>query len=80
MTEWKIQNKIHEIQRNLQYTIKYIQMYDQRENRKLFVSNLSPGRRGLDRMVVGFTIKSGISACHHYSCEFEPRSSGGWGE
>ena len=31
-------------------------------------------RRGLDRMVVGFTITSVIIAYHHLSCEFEFRS------
>ena len=33
-------------------------------------NNISSGRRGRDRMIVWFT----ISAYHHYSCEFEPRS------
>ena len=32
------------------------------------------GRRGRDRMVVGFTTTCTISACHHFSCEFESRS------
>jgi hypothetical protein len=32
------------------------------------------GRRGRDRMVVGFAITYAISAYHHRSCEFEPRS------
>jgi hypothetical protein len=31
-------------------------------------------RRVRDRMVVGFTTTSAISAYQHYSCEFEPRS------
>jgi hypothetical protein len=31
-------------------------------------------RRGRDRMVVGFTTTCRISAYHHQSCEFEPRS------
>jgi uncharacterized membrane protein len=31
-------------------------------------------RRGRDRMVVGFTTTYAISAYHHWSCEFEPRS------
>jgi len=31
-------------------------------------------RRGRDRMVVGFTTTCAISAYHHLSCEFEPRS------
>ena len=35
------------------------------------------GCRGRDRMVVVFTITCAISAYHHYSCEFEPRSWGG---
>jgi hypothetical protein len=30
--------------------------------------------RGRDRIVVGFTTKCTISAYHHKSCEFEPRS------
>jgi hypothetical protein len=29
---------------------------------------------GPDRMVVGFTTTCAISACHHWSCEFESRS------
>jgi len=32
------------------------------------------GRRDRNRMVVGFTTTCAISAYHHYSCEFEPRS------
>jgi len=32
------------------------------------------GPRGRDHMVVGFTATSAISAYHHRSCEFEPRS------
>ena len=32
------------------------------------------GRRGLDRMVVGFTITYAIGANHHQRCEFESRS------
>jgi hypothetical protein len=32
------------------------------------------GRRGRDRMVVGFTTIYAISAYHHYRCGFEARS------
>ena len=32
------------------------------------------GRRGRDRMVVGFTTTYAISAYHHWCCEFESRS------
>jgi len=32
------------------------------------------GHHGRDRMVVGFTTTCAISAYHHSSCEFEPRS------
>ena len=32
------------------------------------------GRRGRDRMVVRSTTTCAISAYHHLSCEFEPRS------
>ena len=32
------------------------------------------GRRGRDRMVVGFTITYAIIAYNNLSCEFEPRS------
>ena len=32
------------------------------------------GLRGRDRMFVGFTTICTISAYHHYSCEFKPRS------
>jgi hypothetical protein len=35
------------------------------------------GRRGHDRLVVGFTTTYAISACHHWWCEFEPRSGRG---
>jgi hypothetical protein len=35
------------------------------------------GRRGRDRMVVGFTTTYAISAYHHQSCEFESRSMRG---
>jgi hypothetical protein len=37
-------------------------------------TNVWKGRRGHDRMVVGFTITYAISAYHHYYCEFESRS------
>ena len=32
------------------------------------------GRRGHDRMVVGFTITCAIGAHHHQNCEFESHS------
>ena len=32
------------------------------------------GRRGRDRMVVGFTTTCAISGYHHLSCKFEPRT------
>ena len=35
------------------------------------------GRRGRDRMVVGFTTTYAISAYHHWWCEFESRSGRG---
>jgi hypothetical protein len=35
------------------------------------------GRRGRDRMVVGFTITNAISAYHHWCCEFESRPGRG---
>ena len=35
------------------------------------------GRRGRDRMVVGFTTTYAISAYHHWCCEFESRSGRG---
>jgi len=42
---------------------------------KLFLwPNHFTGRRGRDRMVVGFATTCAISAYHHYICEFEPRS------
>jgi len=31
---------------------------------------MSRGRRGRDRMVVGFTTACAISAYHQYNCEF----------
>jgi len=36
-----------------------------------FVFESSRGRRGGDRMVVGFTTTCATSAYHHSSCEFE---------
>ena len=46
---------------------------------RVFVRNTvniitSRGRRGRDRMVVGFATTYAISAYHHQRCEFEPRS------
>ena len=38
------------------------------------ISLTSCGCRGHDRMVVGLTTTCAISAYHHKSCEFEPRS------
>ena len=35
------------------------------------------GRRGRDRMVIGFTITYAIGAYHHCCCEFESRSGRG---
>ena len=32
------------------------------------------GRRGRNRVVISFTNTRAISAYHHYSCDFEPRS------
>jgi hypothetical protein len=43
----------------------------------MFYNNLyfiPRGRRGRDRMVVGFTTTCAISSNHHLSCEFESRS------
>jgi hypothetical protein len=37
----------------------------------------SRGRRGRDRMAVGFTTTFAISAYHHWCCEFESRSGRG---
>jgi hypothetical protein len=39
--------------------------------------NILQGRRGRDRMVVGFTTTYAISAYHHRCCEFESRSGRG---
>ena len=41
---------------------------------KCHLTLTSQGRRGHDRMVVGFTTACVISAYHHKSCEFEHRS------
>jgi hypothetical protein len=35
------------------------------------------GHRGRDRVVSGFTTTYGISAYHHWSCEFESQSGRG---
>jgi len=40
----------------------------------LVISFRPHGRRGGYRMVVGFTTTCVVSAKHHLSCEFEPRS------
>ena len=34
------------------------------------------GRRDRNRVVISFTNTRAISAYHHYSCDFEPRSRG----
>jgi len=41
------------------------------------ITYMHRGRRGRDRMVVGFTTTYAISAYHHWSCEFESRSGRG---
>ena len=41
---------------------------------KLSKDEFIRGRRRRDRMVVGFTTTYAISAYHHWSCEFIPRS------
>jgi hypothetical protein len=41
------------------------------------ISYILRGRRGRDRMVVGFTASYAISAYHHWCCEFESRSGRG---
>jgi hypothetical protein len=38
------------------------------------ILHVSWSRRGCDRIVVGFTTTCVISAYHHLSCEFKPRS------
>jgi hypothetical protein len=46
----------------------------------LFYKSRYRGRRGSDRMVVGFTATNAINAYHHYHlrcCEFESRSGRG---
>jgi hypothetical protein len=40
------------------------------ETRYYFYLNGVRGRRGCDRMIVGFTTTCAISAYHHYSCRF----------
>ena len=39
--------------------------------------NVRGGRRGRDRMIVGFTITYAISVYHHRCCELESRSGRG---
>ena len=39
--------------------------------------DISRGRRGRDRIVVGFTTTYAISAYHHWCCDFESRSGRG---
>jgi len=41
------------------------------------VYNTKRGRRGHDRMVVGFTMIYAIDAYHHWCCEFESQSGRG---
>jgi hypothetical protein len=42
-----------------------------------YLSKRTGGRRGHDRMIVGFTTAYAISAYHHWCCEFESRSGRG---
>jgi len=46
-------------------------------NQQLLTHIESGGRRGRDRMVVGFTTTYAIGAYHHWCCEFESRSGRG---
>ena len=49
------------------------------ENDTLLVHKRQRGRRGLDRMVVGFTTTHAISAYHHWWSKFESRlATGRW--
>jgi len=43
----------------------------------IYICTMSRGRRGRDRMVVGFTTTYAISAYRHWCCEFESRSGRG---
>jgi len=43
----------------------------------LVTCNYGRGRRGRDRMVVGFTTTYANSAYHYWCCEFESRSGRG---
>ena len=40
-------------------------------------NDMTRGRRGRDRMVVGFITTYAVSAYHHWCCEFESRSGRG---
>jgi hypothetical protein len=41
------------------------------EQNKVYIPYIMGGRRGFDRMVVGFTTKYAISAYHHFSCKLK---------
>ena len=63
------------------YTIDYITIYSRGDCCSAYISIYIyiEGRRGRDRIVVGFTTSYGISAYHHQRCEFESRSWRGVG-
>jgi hypothetical protein len=48
--------------------------YKIHSGRLIYLLNYARDRHGRDRVVVGFTTTYEISAYHHTSCEFEPRS------
>ena len=52
-------------------------IYYQVTSKLSVISNLTWGRRGSDRMVVGFTTTYAIGAFHHWFCEFQSQSR--WG-
>jgi hypothetical protein len=54
-----------------------ILMYEDLQFHLIYIFNSSKGRRGRDRMVVGFPTTCAINVYHHYGCEFEPCSLGG---
>jgi hypothetical protein len=65
---WKTHNFIIYLAVNL--IVKSLEINVARLRPDCFLS-IPGGRRGHDRMVVGFTTTFAVSAYHHWSCEFE---------
>ena len=66
--------KISSFHKTTKIIFVYIDFYNLKDIGSLAFIYAIGGRRGHDRMVVGFTTSDSISAYHHDRCELESRS------